>query len=96
MHIEILRTVQEPLTLTSYITFNLDLVFNPETIYFIMQVKISPIVTFDWEVKLYKGQQVAVDKNHHYVAYAIKGNLYSRFALFIKLITLSTAQPIKC
>lgn len=45
------------------------------------KVKISPIVSYDWVIKHYKGQQVAVDKQQKYVAYALKGG-YNIFWLF--------------
>jgi len=38
-----------------------------------IQVKITPVVSFDWTVKHYTGQLVAVDRAHKYVAYALKG-----------------------
>ncbi|XP_067929845.1 enhancer of mRNA-decapping protein 4-like isoform X2 [Watersipora subatra] len=37
------------------------------------KVKINQIVSYDWPVKHYKGQQVVIDKEHTYVAYALKG-----------------------
>ena len=50
-----------------------------------MKVKISPIVSYEWSVKHYTGQQIAIDKRKNYLAYALKGLFLIMFSSRIYL-----------
>ena len=39
----------------------------------LLQVKINPVVNFEWEAKHYIGQLVAVHRNGLHVAYVLRG-----------------------
>ncbi len=43
----------------------------------LFQVKINPVVNFDWEHKYYIGNLVAVHRNGIHIAYVLKGKLYA-------------------
>ena len=54
---------------------------------YILKVKISPIVSYEWIVKHYTGQQIAIDKRKNYLAYALKGLSLMMFSPHLHLHT---------
>ena len=65
---------------------------------FFLQIKVNPVVKYEWENKYYVGNLVAVHRNGIYIAYVIKGNCSDQIAcmsvlfVFLSFILISHAK----